>query len=159
MSFHFAAADSRVGPIAGFSPVTDLLTLHELSEMQHDERARALAAVRLAGKLYRHPIWIMIGNTDHRVGTDRAMEFTQRIIETSEAHELVPPIQFRVLPAKGDTPRPTEHTPGGAMVADSMGSRRTGSLKTFEIGAPPSSMLSGPTLHSSFLDRADLQRV
>ena len=108
MAFHFAAADSRVGPIAGFSPVTDLLTLHELSEMQHDERARALAAVRLADKLYQHPMWIMIGNTDHRVGTDRAMEFTQRIIETSEAHGLVPPIELRVLPAKGHT------TPDGA---------------------------------------------
>ena len=108
MAFHLAAADSRVGPIAGFSPVTDLLTLHELSEMQHDERARVLAAVRLADKLYRHPIWITIGNTDHRVGTERAIEFTQRIIETSEAHGLVPPIELRVLPAKGHS------TPDGA---------------------------------------------
>lgn len=108
MAFHFAAADSRVGPVAGFSPVTDLLTLHELSEMQHDERARALAAVRLADKLYRHPIWIMIGNTDDRVGTERAIEFTERIIEVAKTQAFVPPIELRVLPTKGHT------TPDGA---------------------------------------------
>lgn len=103
MALHFASADSRVRPIVLFSPVTDLLTLHELSEMEHDENARALAAVRLADRLYEHPIWLVIGNTDHRVGTASAIEFTERILESAEVHGQVPPIQLRVLPAKGHT--------------------------------------------------------
>jgi dienelactone hydrolase len=110
MSLHFAAADARVGTIVLFSPVTDLLQLQELSQMEHPERARALAAVRLANRLYKDPIWISIGNTDHRVGTRQAIEFDERIIEVSEAQGLVPPIELRVLPTSGHT------TPYGAYV-------------------------------------------
>lgn len=110
MALHFASGDRRVHQIVLFSPVTDLLELHELSEMEHDERARALAGVRLVDNLYERPIWIVIGNTDHRVSTDRAIEFTQRIIEVSEAHGLVPPVELRVLPSKGHT------TPEGSYI-------------------------------------------
>ena len=108
MAVHFASADKRVGPIVLFSPVTDLLTLHELSEMEHDERARTLAAVRLADRLYEHPIWLIIGNTDYRVGTDKAIEFAERIFEVADTHGQVPPIELRVLPSRGHT------TPAGA---------------------------------------------
>jgi dipeptidyl aminopeptidase/acylaminoacyl peptidase len=108
MALHFAAADSRVGLIATFSPVTELLQLEEFSGMQHKERARALNAVRLAGALYNRPLWIIIGDTDHRVGTANAIEFAERIIEEGEAHGIVPPIELRIAPAEGHT------TPEGA---------------------------------------------
>ena len=111
MALHFGAADARVGTIVLFSPVTDLLQLQELSQMEHPERARALAAVHLANRLYSKipsgsPLEIPIIAS----ATQQAIEFDERIIEMSEAQGLVPPIELRVLPTSGHT------TPDGAYV-------------------------------------------
>jgi dienelactone hydrolase len=110
MAMHFAAVDPRVGLIAAFSPVTELLLLQEFSGMKHPERARALNAVRLVGALYNRPLWIIIGDTDHRVGTANAIEFAERFIDEGEAHGLIPPIEMRIAPAEGHA------TPDGAYV-------------------------------------------
>jgi hypothetical protein len=52
----------------------------------------------------------MIGGTDHRASTVRAIEFTERIIETGEAHGIIAPVEIRILPASGHS------TPDGAYV-------------------------------------------
>jgi dipeptidyl aminopeptidase/acylaminoacyl peptidase len=101
MAFHFAAAEPRVRHIAAFAPVTDLLTLREFFEMPNDQRARAIAANTLAGRLQDCAIWIIIGSTDHRVGTSRAVAFTQRLIEVAEARGRRPSIELHIEPTEG----------------------------------------------------------
>ena len=101
MAFHYAAAEPRVRHIAAFAPVTDLLTLREFSEMRDDSRARAIAANVLAGRLVDRGIWIIIGSTDHRVGTHRAIEFTQRVVEAAEARGQRPAIELHIQPTEG----------------------------------------------------------
>jgi pimeloyl-ACP methyl ester carboxylesterase len=108
MALHFAAADPRVRYVAGFSPVTDLLILQEFSGMAAQHRARAMAAARLADRLHDRAIWISIGNTDYRVSTDRAIEFTQRVIEAAAARGIRPRIELHVQPSDGHS------TPAGA---------------------------------------------
>lgn len=101
MAFHFAASEPRVRHIAAFAPVTDLLALAEFFGMPNDHRARAIAAATLAGRLADRGIWIIIGSTDHRVSTDRAMEFTQRVIEAAEGRGRRPGIELHVEPSDG----------------------------------------------------------
>jgi alpha-beta hydrolase superfamily lysophospholipase len=101
MAFHFAAAEPRIRHIAAFAPVTDLLTLREFFEMPNDQRARAIAANTLAGTLAERSIWIIIGSTDHRVGTDNTIEFTRRVVEIAEARGRRPSIELHIEPTEG----------------------------------------------------------
>ena len=97
MAFHFAAVEPRVHAIAAFAPVTDLLVMTEFAGRTNDHLIRAAAANNLADR----NIWILIGSTDHRVSTTRAMQFTQRIIEASEALGRRPGIELHVVPSDG----------------------------------------------------------
>jgi alpha-beta hydrolase superfamily lysophospholipase len=101
MAFHFAAQDPRVRYIAGFAPVTDLLALREFFEMPGKERARAIAARQLADRLHDRSVWITIGSTDDRVDTNRAIEFTQRVVEAADARGARPRIELHVEPSEG----------------------------------------------------------
>jgi dienelactone hydrolase len=103
MAFHFASAEPRVRQVAAFAPVTDLLVLREFFEMRPDNRARALAAARLADRLCQRPIWIVIGSTDHRVSTAQTIEFSQRVVQAAEAHGYPPLIDLHIVPADGHT--------------------------------------------------------
>jgi len=97
MAFHFAAVEPRVRSVVAFAPVTDLLVMTEFAGRTNDHLVRAVAANALADR----NIWILIGSTDHRVSTARAMEFTQRIIEASEALGRRPGIELHIVPSDG----------------------------------------------------------
>ncbi len=101
LAFHFAAAEPRVRWVAGFAPVTDLLVLREFFEMPGAERARAIAARQLGDRLYDRSIWIAIGSTDDRVDTNRAIEFTQRVVESAAARAARPRIELHIEPSEG----------------------------------------------------------
>ncbi len=107
VALHFAAAERRIRHVAAFAPVTDLLILREFFEMPNDQRARAIAANTLAARLLDCGIWIIIGSTDHRVSTDRAIEFTRRVIEAAEARGRRPAIELHIEPTEG------HHVPDG----------------------------------------------
>lgn len=101
MAFHFAAAEPRIRNIAGFAPVTDLLALSEFAGMVNDQRARVLDANRLVGILADRGIWLIIGSTDHRVGTGHTIEFAQRLVEEAEARGIRSAVQLHVEPTAG----------------------------------------------------------
>lgn len=101
MALHLAAADSRVRNVAGFAPVTELTALTEFQKMEKEHLARAHAVARLADRLYDRAIWIMIGSTDHRVSTQRSIEFTERIIEAAAAHGQRPRIELHIESSDG----------------------------------------------------------
>lgn len=102
MALHFAAADSRVRNIVGFAPVTDLLYLREFQGDADTALAHGLSASRLSDRLYDRGIWIIIGSTDFRVGTQGAIEFTQRVVASARAHGLKQPaIELHVMPTDG----------------------------------------------------------
>jgi pimeloyl-ACP methyl ester carboxylesterase len=103
MALHFAAADPRVRSVVGLAPVTDLLVLREFFEMPKDQPARAIAATRLADRLYDRAIWIGIGSTDYRVSTDHAIQFIERVIEAAAARGVRPSIEIHVQPSDGHT--------------------------------------------------------
>ncbi len=103
MALHFAAADPRVGAVAAFAPVTDLLQLSEFAGMPDDHRARAIATHRIADKLVDRPLWMTIGAADHRVSTDRAIEFLRRLGEHAEARGRLPMAELHIVASEGHT--------------------------------------------------------
>jgi dienelactone hydrolase len=85
LAMHVAAADPRFKCAMAFVPVADLTDLTEFAGMQDNALAKSLALVNVADKLVGRPVWVAIGNNDYRVNTDRAIEFTRKIVAASIA--------------------------------------------------------------------------
>ncbi len=110
LAMHFAAFDPRVICVAAFAPVTDLLVLKEFHGAEQNELARALALTSRATELSRKKVWMVIGDQDARVGTDRAITLAERI--TAAASDL--PTGFGAIELHV-MPEPRGHTtPAGS---------------------------------------------
>jgi dienelactone hydrolase len=109
MAVHFAAADPRVRCVAAFAPVTDLAALSEFRGVGDDPFVQSLALERQAAALAERPIWLVIGDRDERVSTDRAIQFVRRVTTAALEAQRSPRIELHVLPEpKGHT------TPAGS---------------------------------------------
>jgi len=109
-ALHFAAAEPRVKCVAAFCPVADLASLTEFKNREELTIVKQLALVRHAEKLAGRPVWLIIGDRDERVDTDKTVQLARRI--TAEALR-------QSLPAKTDlhvVAEPQGHTtpPGAA---------------------------------------------
>jgi dienelactone hydrolase len=109
VALHFAAREPRVRAAAAFAPVTDLVALTEFAGMESHAATRALALVQVADRLADRAVWITIGSTDHRVGTEHAVTFLQRVVEASEARGRRPQIQLHIMPTEGHRIHPSSH--------------------------------------------------
>jgi dienelactone hydrolase len=109
VALHFAAIEPRVRAVAAFAPLTDLLALPEFAGMESDPRTRGLGLVHVADRLADRSSWITIGSTDHRVGTEHAIVFLQRVVEASEARGRMPQIQLHIMPTEGHRISPSSH--------------------------------------------------
>jgi dienelactone hydrolase len=104
LAYHLAAADPRIKAAAGFSPVTNLLALHEFAATSHRKQAEQLDVRRLAPKLAGRAIWLSIGNNDARVNTDDSIAFTREVVRASarsEKPDTVIPVELLVAPTPG----------------------------------------------------------
>ena len=110
LAMHFAAFDSRVKCVAAFAPVTDLLGLQEFHGAEQNDLVRSLALTTRAVDLARKQVWMVIGDQDVRVGTDRAIMLADRITEVARDLPVCRgSIELHVLP------EPRGHTtPAGA---------------------------------------------
>ena len=116
MALHFMAADSRVKWAATFSPVTDLLGLKEFNDTLANAHARSLALTQVASKLAGRPIWMSIGNSDDRVGTDLAISLSRRLVEEARAQGKFPDVDLHVTTGKGHSSEPEDLAAAGAWV-------------------------------------------
>lgn len=136
-AIHFAAADRRIRAAAGFAPVTDLDALREFEAIRDDAFVARLALSQQAQQLAGRPVWIVIGDQDQRVGTDRAMRLAQELTQAAVAKQLESRVALHVLA------EPRGHTtPEGSsrLAADWI-------LKQLKIEAPDSeSHVSPPTV-------------
>lgn len=73
MALHFAAREPRVRMAVTFAPVTDLEALSEFAGLETHPFVRGLAVSGQAASLAGRPVWLVIGDRDERVGTDRTI--------------------------------------------------------------------------------------
>ena len=123
IALHFAAGDARVKWIAAFAPVTDLIVLHEFKNTQ---AAKKPALVTVAHKLTSQALWLWIGNDDLRVGTDSAVAFTRRVVETASAQGKQANVELHIAPTEaganlnGHTIRPSAYEEAAAWMLTQM---------------------------------------
>ena len=83
LALHFAASDKRVQCTAAFAPVTDLHSLREFKELGENQFVSSLAAQLIVERLAGRSIWIVIGDQDEPVGTERAIELARGLTKAS----------------------------------------------------------------------------
>jgi dienelactone hydrolase len=117
LALHWAAAEPRVRCVAAFSPVTELMALAEFNGAKDRQRIEALELRRAAAKLADRPIWIVIGNHDERVGTDRAIAFTRDVVRAAAAQKRPPLVELHVTTTPGHSTPAAAHDEAAAWVA------------------------------------------
>ena len=117
LAFHVAAADARVKAVVAFAPVTDLLVLAEFAGVSNPAAVQALGAASLAPRLAGRPIWMCIGNYDTRVGTDSAVLFMRKVVESSVAAGKHPDIELLIQPSEGHSIAADSHDKAAAWLA------------------------------------------
>jgi dienelactone hydrolase len=107
LAIHFAAHDARVKCAAGFAPVTDLAALREFRSIQEHALVRKLSLENQASKLAGRPVWIVIGDRDERVGTDKAIRLASRLSAVAKEKGITSHVELHVLsePRGHTTPR------------------------------------------------------
>ncbi len=107
LALHFAASDPRVQCVAAFAPVTELTALREFSNQKADSFVASLSLMTQTNRLAGRAAWIVIGDQDERVDTDRAIEFARQLTAASLQKELPSRVELHVMPESGGhtTPR------------------------------------------------------
>jgi dienelactone hydrolase len=108
-ALHFAAAEPRVACVAAFAPVVDLAALSEFRGAEEAPAVRRLALEGRLDPLAGRPVWLIIGDRDARVGTDRTISLARRLTARSLEAGKSPRVDLHVVAEpKGHT------TPAGA---------------------------------------------
>ena len=120
-ALHFAAADQRVGCVAAFAPVTDLLALSEFRGLEAHVLTRSLALVNVADELSDRWVWMCIGNNDERVGTDRAIEFARSVWRAAVTRGRPAHIELHVMDVDGHRVHATAHDEVATWIGERIG--------------------------------------
>ena len=109
MAFHAAAGSPLLRAVAGFAPVTDLLALLEFAGQEHNPLVHQLALPTCADVLADRATWLMIGNADDRVDTDRVIAFTRALVRAATRRSLLAQMTLHVLPTPGHSSEAAWH--------------------------------------------------
>jgi len=98
LALHFAAHDERIKAVAAFAPVTDLAALSEFRDHTEHPEVKRLSVINQADKLAGRPVWIVIGDQDERVSSQRAIELAVAMTAESRKQELPSKVELHVMP-------------------------------------------------------------
>ena len=163
LAIHFAAHDDRVRCVAGFAPVTDLEALSEFHEIADDPFVHSLSVSKQAERLAGRPVWIVIGDHDDRVGTDRSIALARRIANASREKGKESRVDLHVLAEpRGHTTPPGSTRLAADWMLRLLSAETTASItpdETPDSTAPAESPQSVPTRPSRTLLLVDDHHV
>lgn len=96
-ALHFAAAEPRVKCVAGFCPVADLAALQEFQGREELPLVKELALLRQADALAGRGVWLIIGDRDDRVDTDRTIALARGITAAALRKNLSAKVDLHVV--------------------------------------------------------------
>ena len=132
LAIHFAAHDHRVKCAAGFAPVTDLAALSEFRDRQDHPLVLKLSVVKQAEKLAGRPVWIVIGDRDDRVGTQKAVQLASHLSEVARQLDIASNVELHVMSeSRGHT---TPHNPWRGLTCTF---RSAGAVRRRQGSPPP----------------------
>lgn len=97
IALHFAAVDPRVKCAMGFSPVTDLAALSEFRGVEEQALVKRLSLENQAAALAGRSIWIVIGDRDERVSTDKAVHLARALSAAALERNISPRVDLHVI--------------------------------------------------------------
>ena len=101
-ALRLAAADQRIGGVAGLAPVIDWRNLREFATVREQPAVARLALDHWAEALAGRAIFLAIGNYDERVSSAACVRFGLRLAEIEEARAMAHSrIQLHVVAAQG----------------------------------------------------------
>ena len=101
-ALRLAAADQRISGVAAMAPVTDWRILSEFDAVKERPEVAALALENWAGDLAGRPVFLVIGNHDHRVGTHACVGLARRLFDLEQPTiEGASALQLHVIAAPG----------------------------------------------------------
>jgi len=98
LAIHLAAFDKRVKCAAAFAPVTDPAVVREFVANADHPLVKKVSLTHQADQLAGRPVWVVIGDQDDRVGTDRAFEFAQAVTAASRNKKIDSRIELHIMP-------------------------------------------------------------
>jgi dienelactone hydrolase len=118
MAFQAAAGNPLLRAVVAFAPVTDLLALREFAGQQKNEVAQRLALTNVADALADRASWLVIGNSDERVGTDKVVAFARALTNAARQRRLPPQVTLQIVPTPGHSSQPEWHDQAAAWLED-----------------------------------------
>jgi pimeloyl-ACP methyl ester carboxylesterase len=125
LAVHFAASEPRVRFIGAFTFVSDLSTLVEFNGAEQNPLVRSLGLIHLAGRVTDRSLFGIIGSTDYRAGTARAIELIVRVAETAVAMGKRPAAELKIVPVAGHQLELQDFSTGGGWLASRLQSIST----------------------------------
>lgn len=98
MALRFTAVEKLIRATAAFSPVTELMTLHEYKEVVNENFVKSISLLSRANQFVGRSLWLIIGDRDKRVGTDNTIEFARKVTNLSLAGMKDPDVTLIVQP-------------------------------------------------------------
>jgi alpha-beta hydrolase superfamily lysophospholipase len=81
------AADTRIKGGAALAPLVDWRSLSEFAAVWERPELAGLSLEHWVDQLAGRAIYIAVGNHDHRVGTERCLQFALRLFEAEASHQ------------------------------------------------------------------------
>lgn len=113
LAMHFAAYDQRVKCVAAFAPVTDLAALREFADQKQHPLVKGLCLHNQAAALAGRPVWIVIGDRDDRVSTQRAIDLATQLSAAARGRDMTSHVELHVI----SEPRGHTTPPGSSRLA------------------------------------------
>jgi pimeloyl-ACP methyl ester carboxylesterase len=94
---------------AAFATVTDLTALYEFDGLHELPRVQAWRLESNADALAGRPVWLIIGEQDERVGTDRTVSLARSLGDAAKAKGIAPAVCFTLANSIGHRSFPEWH--------------------------------------------------
>jgi len=120
-ALHFAGHDKRVRCVAAYAPVTDLAVLEEFRAIAKSPAVRALDLTEHPDALAGRPVWLIIGDHDQRVSTDKMIAYGRALSRAAHLKKVPSQVELHVFPEPGGhrTPQPAD-TLSAAWIAEQL---------------------------------------
>lgn len=126
MSLRLLAGDERIAAGAGFAPVTDWRALREFEADTERGDVRDLQLVNFVSGMVGKRVFVAIGKTDDRVGTDRCVEFAEALERANaDAGRAADLIEFHLTDDKGHSLGESWYAKGRSLLLDAMTAKAT----------------------------------
>lgn len=97
LALHFANSDARVDCVAAFAPVTDLAELREFTSIKELPAVKSWAIHNHAQRLSAIPVWLVIGDQDQRVSTEKTIQLARQLTAAAVKNKQPSSVDLHVM--------------------------------------------------------------